>query len=117
VYAEWAAFSSCHVCRVALNKIELQVQDTYLSTMFGGDWEQNLTRDYQGHVLLEFDPSCFRMLLNKLMHDRRHINDNTTLEMPKNLQEEQEQMYQEMVRTWWCNVQACMFTKSGFERL
>jgi hypothetical protein len=66
--------------------------------MFGGHWEGNLTRDKEGRVLLEFDPSCFRILLNKLMHDSRHPDDKTVLKLPTSLQKEQAQQYQEMVR-------------------
>ncbi|MEW5317383.1 MAG: hypothetical protein WDW38_008683 [Sanguina aurantia] len=38
-----------------------------LEAMFSGRWEKSLARDSSSHVYLDFDPKCFRILVNWLV--------------------------------------------------
>ena len=45
--------------------------------MFSGRWpEQSLLHDAKGRVFLDFNPVCFRSLLNDLLYEERHPGCN-----------------------------------------
>ena len=43
-----------------------QVEGLLLASMFSGRWEDRLKKDKQGNVLLDFNPDCFKLILNYL---------------------------------------------------
>ncbi|CEM24660.1 unnamed protein product [Vitrella brassicaformis CCMP3155] len=47
-----------------------QCETSLLTSMFSGRWEAAVKRDKQGSVFLDFDPDCFKALLNFLRNKR-----------------------------------------------
>ncbi|CAJ1362620.1 unnamed protein product, partial [Effrenium voratum] len=45
-------------------------EGSYLANLFSGRWESSIERDSYGRFFLDFDPSCFRQLLNFLRSKR-----------------------------------------------
>ena len=43
-----------------------QIDGSLLATMFSGRWEDRLTKDKDGNVFLDYDPECFKFILNYL---------------------------------------------------
>ena len=43
-----------------------QVEGSLLASMFSGRWEDGLKKDKQGNVFLDFNPTCFKLILNYL---------------------------------------------------
>ena len=43
-----------------------QVEGSLLASMFSGRWEDRLKKDKQGNVFLDFNPDCFKLILNYL---------------------------------------------------
>ena len=43
-----------------------QVEGSLLASMFSGRWEDKLKKDKQGNVFLDFNPDCFKLILNYL---------------------------------------------------
>ena len=43
-----------------------QVKGSLLASMFSGRWEDGLKKDKQGNVFLDFNPTCFKLILNYL---------------------------------------------------
>ena len=47
-----------------------QVKGSLLASMFSGRWEDRLKKDKHGNVFLDFNPSCFKVILNYLRAKR-----------------------------------------------
>ena len=43
-----------------------QVEGSLIASMFSGRWEDRLKKDKQGNVFLDFNPDCFKLILNYL---------------------------------------------------
>ncbi|XP_046851096.1 uncharacterized protein LOC124444516 isoform X1 [Xenia sp. Carnegie-2017] len=43
-----------------------QIDGSLLASMFSGRWEDRLTKDKDGNVFLDYDPECFKFILNYL---------------------------------------------------
>ena len=43
-----------------------QVEGSLLASKFSGRWEDKLKKDKQGNVFLDFNPDCFKLILNYL---------------------------------------------------
>ena len=43
-----------------------QVEGSLLASMFSGRWEERLKKDKHGNVFLDFNPDCFKLILNYL---------------------------------------------------
>ena len=43
-----------------------QVEGSLLASMFSGRWEDRLKKDKHGNVFLDFNPDCFKLILNYL---------------------------------------------------
>lgn len=43
-----------------------QVPGSFLAPMFSGRWEDSLKKDKEGNVFLNFNPNCFKLILNYL---------------------------------------------------
>ena len=64
-------------------------------------------RDAAGRVLLEFNPACFRALLNALTYDSRHLGSDRVGELvvcPGTLKEHAQDMHDMVggaLAPWW----------------
>ena len=65
-------------------------EDSYLANLFSGRWESSIERDSFGRFFLDFDPFCFRLLLNFLRSKRQ---SRTPLPAPKVPPEKEEQFW------------------------
>jgi len=52
-----------------------QIKDSLLESMFSGRWEDSLERDQDGNIFLEFNPYCFKKLVDYLRAKRIETPD------------------------------------------
>lgn len=64
-----------------------QVEGSLLASMFSGRWEDGLKKDKQGNVFLDFNPTCFKLILNYL-RAKKIETPRSQAEKPKPPEEE-----------------------------
>ena len=64
--------------------------DTMLAYMFSGRWDDRLTRDNDGHVLLDHDPELIEIIINFLRKKKREDPSNPVQSPPKVREEKKE---------------------------
>ena len=73
-----------------------QVQDSLLSTMFSGRWEDNIKRDKDGAVFFDFNPQHFILILDYLRVKKIEAPENSP-PLPK-VPEDQSESFNSLVR-------------------
>ena len=63
-------------------------EDSYLANLFSGRWESSIERDSFGRFFLDFDPKCFRLLLNYLRSRRQSRLPLPAPKIPKDKEEQ-----------------------------
>ncbi|CAE7249756.1 SHKBP1 [Symbiodinium sp. KB8] len=66
--------------------------DSYLSNLFSGRWEASIEKDSGGRYFLDFDPVCFRLLLN-ILRTKRFESQRAPFPLPKVPPEKEEQFW------------------------
>eukprot|EP00439_Symbiodinium_sp_Y106_P055869 s3758_g7.t2 len=66
--------------------------DSYLSNLFSGRWEASIEKDSAGRYFLDFDPVCFRLLLN-VLRTKRFESQRAPFPLPKVPPEKEEQFW------------------------
>ncbi|CAE7222408.1 SHKBP1 [Symbiodinium sp. CCMP2592] len=66
--------------------------DSYLSNLFSGRWEASIEKDSAGRYFLDFDPVCFRLLLN-ILRTKRFESQRAPFPLPKVPPEKEEQFW------------------------
>ncbi|CAE7651021.1 SHKBP1, partial [Symbiodinium sp. CCMP2456] len=66
--------------------------DSYLSNLFSGRWEASIEKDSGGRYFLDFDPVCFRLLLN-VLRTKRFESQRAPFPLPKVPPEKEEQFW------------------------
>ncbi|OEU11674.1 hypothetical protein FRACYDRAFT_270652 [Fragilariopsis cylindrus CCMP1102] len=64
--------------------------DTMLAYMFSGRWDDRLTRDNDGHVLLDHDPELIEIIINFLRKKKREDPSDPVQSPPKVREEKKE---------------------------
>ena len=67
-------------------------EDSYLSNLFSGRWESSIEKDSADRYFLDFDPVCFRLLLN-FLRTKRFESQRAPFPLPKVPSEKEEQFW------------------------
>eukprot|EP00638_Chattonella_subsalsa_P004196 CAMPEP_0117751464 /NCGR_PEP_ID=MMETSP0947-20121206/10990_1 /TAXON_ID=44440 /ORGANISM="Chattonella subsalsa, Strain CCMP2191" /LENGTH=248 /DNA_ID=CAMNT_0005569849 /DNA_START=99 /DNA_END=842 /DNA_ORIENTATION=+ len=64
-------------------------KDSLLASMFSGRWEESLPKLQDGRFFLDYDPECFKQILNRLREMR--LTQSCTFPLPIQFQSSQQQ--------------------------